>query len=250
MCDERAPKRDDWTTVCGAAAMALVGATAHAHHSFAMYDQTKQDTYTGKLIRFIPGANHAQLLFELVDTDGKPANQRRRQADYLGRRARSCGRDREARGTVESFPLGTVITVTLNPLRNGKTFGAMAQGARLIRCGSAVPSGGCTAETGEVFLASRNWSRRTAASSRRCAQQRGSGSVLSFRSGASWRRARRGGQKAVCMLLASAVVHGPALTKNSDNRRERGPGSHPRRGIAPSGRRMTAARSRSITFAT
>ena len=58
--------------------------------------------------------------------------------------------------TVESFPLGTVITVTLNPLRNGKTFGAMAQGARLIRCGSALPSGGCTAETGEVFLASRN----------------------------------------------------------------------------------------------
>jgi hypothetical protein len=33
--------------------------------------------------------------------------------------------------TVESFPLGTVITVSLNPLRNGKTFGAMAQGAPL-----------------------------------------------------------------------------------------------------------------------
>jgi hypothetical protein len=29
-----------------------------------MYDQTKQDTYTGKLVRFIPGANHAQLPFE------------------------------------------------------------------------------------------------------------------------------------------------------------------------------------------
>ena len=43
--------------------------------------------------------------------------------------------------TVESFPLGTVITVTLNPLRNGKTFGAMAQGARLIRCGTEVPAG-------------------------------------------------------------------------------------------------------------
>ena len=58
--------------------------------------------------------------------------------------------------TVEAFPLGTVITVTLNPLRNGKTFGAMAQGARLIRCGTDVPAGGCTAETGEIFLESRN----------------------------------------------------------------------------------------------
>ena len=51
---------------------------AHAHHSFAMYDQTKQETYTGKLVRFIPGANHAQLLFEIVDAEGKPQARRRR----------------------------------------------------------------------------------------------------------------------------------------------------------------------------
>jgi hypothetical protein len=57
---------------------------------------------------------------------------------------------------VEALPLGTVITVTLNLLRNGKPFGAMAQDARLIRCGTAVPGGGCTAETGEVFLESRS----------------------------------------------------------------------------------------------
>jgi hypothetical protein len=31
-----------------------------------MYDQTTQDTYTGKLVRFIPGANHAPLLFEIL----------------------------------------------------------------------------------------------------------------------------------------------------------------------------------------
>jgi hypothetical protein len=32
----------------------------------------------------------------------------------------------------------------------------MAQGARLIRCGKEVPAGGCTPETGETFLESRN----------------------------------------------------------------------------------------------
>jgi hypothetical protein len=52
-------------------AAAVCGAAAQAHHSFAMYDQTKQEAYTGKLVRFIPGANHAQLLFEIVGPDGK-----------------------------------------------------------------------------------------------------------------------------------------------------------------------------------
>src|ERR1700681_2599837 len=42
-----------------------------AHHSFAMYDQTKTITLTGRLTRFVLGANHAQLLFELLGPDGK-----------------------------------------------------------------------------------------------------------------------------------------------------------------------------------
>jgi hypothetical protein len=140
---------------CTVAALA-VGGTANAHHSFAMYDQTKQETYTGKLIRFIPGANHAQLLFEVVGADG----QRQIGADgkpiTWGVELGPAATIAKQGVTVESFPLGTVITVTLNPLRNGKTFGAMAQGARLIRCGTALPAGGCTAENGQVFLESRN----------------------------------------------------------------------------------------------
>jgi hypothetical protein len=129
-------------------AAAVCGAAAHAHHSFAMYDQTKQETYTGKLVRFIPGANHAQLLFEIVGADGKPITW----GVELGPAAAIAKQG----VTVESFPLGTYITVTLNPLRNGKTFGAMAQGARLIRCGAALPAGGCSVDTGQVFLESRN----------------------------------------------------------------------------------------------
>ena len=45
---------------------------AFCHHSFAMYDQTIDKTLTGKLIRFIPDANHAQLIFQLLDPDGTP----------------------------------------------------------------------------------------------------------------------------------------------------------------------------------
>jgi hypothetical protein len=137
-----------------AAGLAAAPAPSPAHHSFAMYDQTKQETHTGKLVRFIPGANHAQLLFEIVGADGKPVLGADGKAIIWGV---ELGAAIAKQGvTVDSFPLGTVITVTLNPLRNGKTFGALAQGARLIRCGAEIPAGGCTAETGEVFLASRD----------------------------------------------------------------------------------------------
>jgi hypothetical protein len=156
MSDAPTPRTRHLSTACAVVAIAFGAATAHAHHSFAMYDQTKQETYTGKLVRFIPGANHAQLLFEIVDAEG----QRQIGADgkpiTWGVELGPAATIAKQGVTVESFPLGTVITVTLNPLRNGKTFGAMAQGARLIRCGTDVPPGGCTTETGEVFLASRN----------------------------------------------------------------------------------------------
>jgi len=156
MSDGIAPRIRWFALVCGAAAAGFATMAAHAHHSFAMYDQTKQETYTGKLVRFIPGANHAQLLFEIVDAEGKLQAGADGKPITWGVELGPAATIAKQGVTVESFPLGTVITVTLNPLRNGKTFGAMAQGARLVRCGAEVPAGGCTAETGEVFLESRN----------------------------------------------------------------------------------------------
>ena len=143
-------------TACGVLVAGLAGSPAHAHHSFAMYDQAKQETYSGKLVRFIPGANHAQLLFEIVDAEGKLQVGADGKPITWGVELGPAATIAKQGVTVEAFPIGTVITVTLNPLRNGKTFGAMAQGAKLIRCGAEVPAGGCTAETGETFLESRN----------------------------------------------------------------------------------------------
>ena len=156
MSDAVARKNRWLATVCGAVVMGLPGLSAHAHHSFAMYDQAKQETYTGKLVRFIPGANHAQLLFEIVDAEGKLQVGADGKPITWGVELGPAATIAKQGVTVEAFPIGTVITVTLNPLRNGKTFGAMAQGARLISCGTVVPAGGCTAETGKLFLESRN----------------------------------------------------------------------------------------------
>ncbi len=130
--------------------------TAHAHHSFAMYDQSKTETMTGKLTRFIPGANHAQLIFELTDEHGKAQVGADGKPVIWGIELGPAATIAQQGVTVESFPLGTIITVTLNPLRNGKNFGAMASGARLIKCGMAIPAGGCDDKTGEVFLQSRD----------------------------------------------------------------------------------------------
>jgi len=117
-----------------------------------MYDQTKQVTHTGKLIRFIPGANHAQLLFEIVGDDGKPAVGADGKPITWGVELGPAAAIAKQGVTVESFPLGTVITVTLNPLRNGKPFGAMPNGTPIVHCGTTMPKGGCTAETGKTYL--------------------------------------------------------------------------------------------------
>lgn len=45
---------------------------ALSHHSFAMDDQVIQKTLTGKLTRYVPGSNHAQIFFELLGPDGQP----------------------------------------------------------------------------------------------------------------------------------------------------------------------------------
>jgi hypothetical protein len=135
--------------------LALAGG-AHAHHSFAMYDQSKQETMTGKLTRFIPGANHAQLIFELVGQDGKAKVGEDGKPVIWGIELGPAATIAQQGVTVEAFQPGTILTVTLNPLRNGKNFGAMASGARLIKCGMAIPAGGCTDKTGEVFLQSRD----------------------------------------------------------------------------------------------
>ena len=58
--------------------------------------------------------------------------------------------------TPKNFPAGTIVTVTLNPLRNGKPFGAMPNGTPIVHCGTTMPKGGCTAETGKTYLGQNN----------------------------------------------------------------------------------------------
>lgn len=131
-------------------AAALVVATpVLAHHSFAMYDMTQTKEATGRLTRFVPGANHAQLHFELLDADGKTV-MKDGKPSLMGVETGSAAQLARQGVTVDAFPQGTVISVRYHPLRDGKPFGALA--GELIRCGTTLPKGGCTKATGQVFL--------------------------------------------------------------------------------------------------
>lgn len=142
-------------TFAAVTAVAALGAwprSAAAHHSFAMYDQSQSKTLTGKLTRFIPGANHAQLIFELLEADGSPILDAAGKPMMWGVETGPAARIARQGVMPDNFPAGTIITVTLNPLRNGKPFGAMPNGTPIVHCGTAMPQGGCTPETGRVYL--------------------------------------------------------------------------------------------------
>ena len=129
--------------------VAMLTAPVLAHHSFAMYDMTQTKTATGKLIRFVPGANHAQLFFEMLDADGKTMMKDGKPA-VMGVETGSAAQLARQDVTVDGFPVGTIITVAYHPLRDGRPLGALA--GELIKCGTTLPKGGCTKATGQVFL--------------------------------------------------------------------------------------------------
>ena len=145
-------KTNKFSALAAALSLTAWSLSANAHHSFAMYDQEQTKLVTGKLIRFVPGANHAQLIFQLVGSDGEIETGEDGRPLVWGAEMGSAAQIAKEGITVESFPLGTVLTMTLNPLRDGRPFGAQARGTPIIRCGTALPAGGCTAQTGEVFM--------------------------------------------------------------------------------------------------
>jgi hypothetical protein len=122
---------------------------AVSHHSFAMYDQTIERTLTGRLVRFVIGANHSQFVFDVVDEEGLV------EFDESGQPVRWQVETGPAASlarqgiTIESFPIDTIFTVRLNPLRSLGPAGAMQGG--IVLCGKTMPAGGCTATTGQTF---------------------------------------------------------------------------------------------------
>ena len=137
------------TGLLGVIVLVVTVVPALSHHSFAMYDQTMTKTMTGKLTRYVPGANHAQLLFVVVDNDGSVVMKEGKPLQW-GVETGSAAAMSRLGVSPDTFPEGTFFTVRLYPLRDGRNFGALA--GMLIACGTAMPKSGCTLETGKRLI--------------------------------------------------------------------------------------------------
>ena len=112
---------------------ALLVAPALSHHSFAMYDQSKTVTLTGAMKQFVAQANHAELHFYLLQPDRKGIA-KTPDGKYVEWGVEMAGAAAVAQQgiTTATFPVGTVFSVKVNPLRDGSNFGSRT--GALARC--------------------------------------------------------------------------------------------------------------------
>ena len=124
-------------TLAGVVIVSMFISTAFSHHSFAMYDMTKTVTFTGVLTRFVSQANHAEMHFVPLGPDAKPM--RGADSQYISWGVEMGGAAAMAQQgiSVNTFPYGTIFTVSLHPLRDGKNFGSM-QGS-VYKCPKDTP---------------------------------------------------------------------------------------------------------------
>ena len=136
--------------------MLLLGAPvapALAHHSFAMYDQTKIVTLTGVMTRFVAQANHAEIHFVPLGPDGKPLRGSDGKPITWGVEMAGAAAVANQGITVAAFPAGTIFSVRLNPLRDGSNFGSRV--GALAKCPKGkVPEAGkhCDSVEGSEIL--------------------------------------------------------------------------------------------------
>ena len=104
--------------------LGLVVTPARAHHSFAMYDQTKTVTLTGVLTQFVSQANHAELHFVPLGPDGRPLRGSDGKPITWGVEMAGAAAIAQQGITVAAFKAGTIFSVKLNPLRDGSNFGS------------------------------------------------------------------------------------------------------------------------------
>src|ERR1700674_4318007 len=121
---------------------------ALAHHSFAMYDQTKTVVLTGVAYQFVAQANHAELHFYLIGPDGKLAKDKDgKNVDWGVEMAGAAAMGHQG-VTAAAFPPGTIFSVKMSPLRDGSNFGSRVGGSAIAKCPwKTPPAPGKTCDT-------------------------------------------------------------------------------------------------------
>jgi hypothetical protein len=135
----------------GAVAFLSVGLAATpavAHHSFAMYDQTKIVVVTGVVYQFVAQANHAELHVYLIGPDGKLEKDKDGKPHPYGVEMAGAAAVAEQGITAETMKAGTIVSVKVNPLRDGTDFGSKAGNSAIAKCPwKTPPAPGKTCDT-------------------------------------------------------------------------------------------------------
>jgi hypothetical protein len=128
-----------FTRAMTAAITALAAVPAFAHHSFAMYDQTKMLVLTGVVYQFVAQANHAEIHLYLVGADGKLERGADGKPHAYGIEMAGAAAIAEQGITADTMKAGTIISVKVNPLRDGSDFGSKVGSSGLAKCPWKTP---------------------------------------------------------------------------------------------------------------
>jgi len=110
-----------------------------AHHSFAMYDQTRTLVLTGVAYQFVAQANHAELHFYVIGPDGKLVKDKDGKNQDWGVEMAGAAAVAQEGITAAAFPAGTIFSVKMNPLRDGSNFGSRVAGSAIAKCPWKMP---------------------------------------------------------------------------------------------------------------
>jgi hypothetical protein len=105
--------------MASAVGLAMAGGVAHAHHSFAMFDMAKQVTVNGTVKQFQWTNPHAYIQIMAKDAAGRDVEWSMEMGAPMYLYARGW--------RPSSLKAGMRVSVTLNPLRNGKPGGVVRE---------------------------------------------------------------------------------------------------------------------------
>jgi hypothetical protein len=122
------------------AAALTVALPVYAHHSFAAYDMEKTITFTGVVTRVNPDANHLQIFFAPMNEERKNV-ERDKDGKPVIWAVEMAGSAQSAKDgiSVNSFPPGTIFSVSLHPLRDGQHAGTRGRSGTLYKCPEKTP---------------------------------------------------------------------------------------------------------------
>ena len=104
--------------------LASLAPPADAHHSYAMYDGSVYRVFTGVVVRVIPNAAHFEIHFvPLNENRNALVRDEKGEPQVWVVQMESAGQALKEGITKESFPQGTVFSMGIHPLRDGKPGG-------------------------------------------------------------------------------------------------------------------------------